>query len=118
MQTPGDLREETRLANGTCDPEHCSYEVELKALPRTEQGAELAHDRMDDYVEPAANGELRGVFPGLEPIATVQIVRWLPVVEDLIAILDRRVEGRENVDGSEDVEGTYRLNRGLVSSRL
>lgn len=34
----------------------------------------------------------------------VEIVRWFPVVEDLVAILDRMVERSQRMCSKEDVE--------------
>jgi hypothetical protein len=38
-------------------------------------------------------------------MAMVEIVRRLPVVEDLVAVLDRRKAGSRNVGDEEDKEG-------------
>src|SRR5690242_6841586 len=58
---------------------------------------------------PATDGILRRVLPGLQSIAMIEIVRRLPIVEDLVAVLDWCKESSYDVGGREDIEGNYRL---------
>jgi hypothetical protein len=52
---------------------------------------------MYDDIKPASNGVLWRIFPGLQPVAMVQIMRWFPVIEHFIAVLDRGVECCESI---------------------
>ena len=65
---------------------------------------------MQKNVEPAANGELGRVLPGLSPVAMIEVVCWFPVVEDLVAILDGRKESSCHGNCREDVECNDRFN--------
>jgi hypothetical protein len=66
---------------------------------------------MQPDVKPAPDGKLWRVLPGLQAISVRQVVRRLPVIERLIAILDRSEESGNDIGGEEDVEGLDRLNR-------
>ena len=102
------------MAKGTGQGQGGPDEIELKALCRREQRSKFADNCMDNNVEPASESKLGRVFPCLQPIATVQVVGGLPVVEDLIAVLDRRIECSKNVHSSEDVEGGYGFDDELI----
>ena len=69
---------------------------------------------MQDDVCPASDGIGRGQFPGLEAIFVVEIVSRLPVVEDLIAVLDRAEDSGQSVGSEEDVERKDGFNMKLV----
>jgi hypothetical protein len=51
----------------------------------------------------------------LEAVEVVEIMSWLPEVEDLITVLDRAKEGRDHVTYEEDIECSdgAKLERGL-----
>lgn len=66
---------------------------------------------MQTNIEPAANFIIGRVLPCLQAVTMGQVVSWLPVVERLVAILDRCIKGSYNVGGEEDVEGLDRFNR-------
>ena len=52
---------------------------------------------MDDDVKPASDRKFRRVFPCLQTITPVQVMRRLPVIEHFIAVLDGSIERCENV---------------------
>ena len=70
-----------------------------------QQAAEVGADGVDGDVEPAADGVVGRVLPGLQAVAMAEVVGGLPVVEGLVAVLDRGEEGGDGVGGQEDVEG-------------
>lgn len=65
---------------------------------------------MEHYVQPAADRIVGRVLPRLEAIPVREVVRRLPVVERLIAILYRREERGDEVRRQEAVEDLYRLD--------
>ena len=60
---------------------------------------------MKDHIEPAPDRINRRVFPCLKAVTLIQIMRRLPEVKDLIAILYRCQKGRYAVRDQTDVEG-------------
>jgi hypothetical protein len=70
-----------------------------------QQAAEIATDSVDGDVQPAADGIVRRVLPGLQAVAMTKVVGGLPVVEGLVAVLDGGEERGDDVGGQEDVEG-------------
>jgi len=70
-----------------------------------QQSSEVAHDGMEANVQPAADGKVGRVFPCLEAVAMAQVVGGLPVVERLVAVLDRGKHGGDQAGGEEEVEG-------------
>jgi hypothetical protein len=40
----------------------------------------------------------------LESVVVVEVMSWLPEVEDLIAVLDRAEEGRDQMTCEKDIE--------------
>jgi len=61
---------------------------------------------MEAGIGPASDGIFRGVFPGLQAVSMVEVVARLPVVEDLVAVLNRRKGGSDKVGDGEDGEGS------------
>lgn len=59
---------------------------------------------MQDNVEPASNGVFGRILPRLQTEAVTQEMRWLPVVEGLVAIENRREQSREDIGKEETVE--------------
>lgn len=94
------------LAEGACKRQDISDEVELGRLGRSrEEAADVARDSMERDVEPASDGIIGRVLPGLEAIAMAQIVGRLPVVEGLVTVLDRSEGSGDKVRDQEDVKG-------------
>lgn len=71
---------------------------------------------MQRDVSPRADGILRGVLPGLEGVAMIQVVRWFPVVEDFVTVLDGAIDGCNNMAGEEDIERDQWRNVELLLS--
>ncbi len=46
---------------------------------------------MYQYIKPAPDSVVGRVFPGLEAKAMIEVVRWFPVIEDFVAILNGSV---------------------------
>lgn len=94
------------LAEGAGGGQEVAEEVELGDLGRVrQQAAEVGADGVDGDVQPAADGIVGRVLPGLQAVAMAEVVGGLPVVEGLVAVLDGREEGGDGVGGQEDVEG-------------
>lgn len=78
------------LAEGAGKGEEVAEEVEFGHLVRVgQQPPDVGADGVDGDVQPAADGIVGRVLPRLQAVAMAQVVCWLPVVERLIAILDR-----------------------------
>ena len=54
---------------------------------------------MERDVGPASDAELWGVLPGLKSVAMVKVMQGFPIVESLIAVLDRGVQRSEKMRG-------------------
>ena len=52
------------------------------------EGGEVGEEGVDADVEPGAQRVDGAVLPGLQPVAVHQVVRGLPVVEGLVAIMN------------------------------
>lgn len=93
VEGPCNSRIEACFAEGTHQPEHKPEEVELGDFGANErqEAAELDDDCMDAGVCPAADCIVGGVLPSLQAISMIEIMCGLPVVEYLVAILDRCV---------------------------
>jgi hypothetical protein len=61
---------------------------------------------MQAGISPAANGVFGRVLPRLESIAMVEIVGGLPVVEDLITVLDWGEDSSRKIGSCEETEGS------------
>lgn len=59
---------------------------------------------MEASIRPAANSVYRGILPCLESVVVVEVVCWLPEIEDLVTVLDRTVEGGDDMADEEYVE--------------
>lgn len=124
IQQLGDLREQTCLTAGTDKCKKSSKDIKLRlvALRQVHTGYDLAESACDRCMEagigPTANGVNRRILPCLESVVMVQIVCWLPEVEDFIAVLDWTVESCDDMAGKKDVEGYYsrQLERSLLWS--
>jgi hypothetical protein len=82
------------LAEGAGKGEQVAEEVELSHLSRVrQQTAYVGADGMDGDVQPAADGIVGRVLPRLQAVAMTKVVCRLPVVEGLVAVLDRGEEG-------------------------
>ena len=121
-----DLGEETRLTCSTGNGQYATKDIELSLVGHGEvhSGYDLAESRYDGRVRssvgPASDGVYWGVLPCLKAIEVVEIMRWLPEVEDLIAVLDWAEKGRDQVTCEEDIEcsnGT-KLEWGLLRAGL
>lgn len=60
---------------------------------------------MNGNVKPATDGIVGRVLPRLQAVAMAEVVCGLPVVEGLVAVLDRGEEGGKEVGAEEDVKG-------------
>ena len=69
---------------------------------------------MDDDIQPAANAVFRGVLPGLQAVTMVEIMRWLPIVEDFITILNWCIRCRKQVDKEKCVESSDWIDQRLI----
>lgn len=65
---------------------------------------------MQTDVKPTPNGIVGRVFPCLETVAMAQVVRRFPVVEGLVAILDRSKQGGNQVRAEKAIEGRDRFH--------
>jgi len=94
MENSPDGRVQLRLADGANHGEHYSQKVEFHGLASHEEknAGEGYDNRMYANVCPASNSIHWGVFPSLQSVAVIEIMGRFPVVEDLIAILYRRIE--------------------------
>ena len=64
-----------------------------------QQAADVARDGVEDDVQPASDRVIGRVLPRLKAIAVGKVVRRFPVVEGLVAVLDRREGGGDDVRG-------------------
>jgi hypothetical protein len=55
-------------------------------------------------IQPAPNCILGRVLPGLQSIVMAEIVRRFPVIERLVAVLYRGIEGSKKIGDEEDIE--------------
>lgn len=94
------------LAEGAYSGEEVAEKVELGDLGRVrQQAADVGAEGVDGNVQPAADGVVGRVLPRLQAVAMAEVVCGLPVVEGLVAVLNRGEEGGDDVGGEEDVEG-------------
>ena len=90
IQGVADDSPQPRLAEGAGQGESIADKVELGNLCRPrKQPADVAYYGMEADVEPAPYGVVGRVLPGLEAVAVGEVVSRLPVVECLVAVLDR-----------------------------
>lgn len=89
--------EKSCLADGADEGENDAKEVEFSCLRAYEgQSASEEYDeRVKSSIGPASNGVDWGVFPRLEAVAMVEVMCWLPIVEDFVAVLYGREKGGE-----------------------
>ena len=59
---------------------------------------------MQGNIQPAPNRILGRVLPGLQSIVMAEIVRRFPVIERLVAVLYRGIEGSKKIGNEEDIE--------------
>lgn len=78
--------------------------VDSHLVGAREQPAKAADEGVKCDIEPAANGIVGRVFPRLQAVAVREVVRRLPVVERLVAVLDGRKGGGDQVGDEEDVK--------------
>lgn len=118
VQRPRNGRVQPGLTRGAHKGENGADDIELRRLTRGPYGAHFADGRVEENVEPAADAVLGGIFPCLSSVAMLKIVRWFPVVEGLIAVLDGCVGGSETVRDEEDVKryGQWDVEGGRSSS--
>ena len=94
------------LAEGADKGEQVAQEVELGHLGRVrKQAADVGAEGVEGHVQPAADGVVGRVLPRLQAVAMAEVVGGLPVVEGLVAVLDRGEEGGGEVGAQENVEG-------------
>jgi len=99
------------LGEGADAGQEVAEEVELGHLGRMrQQTADVGAEGVDGDVQPAADGIVRGVLPGLQAVAMADIVGGLPVVEGFVTVLDGGEESGDDVGAQEDVEGRDGLN--------
>jgi hypothetical protein len=80
--------------------------VAFRKIHSRDKASEYLSNRgMETSVRPAADGVYRGVLPCLEPVVVVEVVCWLPEIEDFVTVLDWAIEGGNDVADEEDVEG-------------
>lgn len=94
------------LAEGTGEGQCVAHKVELGDLCRPrQQSTQIAHDGMEADVEPASDGIVGRVFPGLQAVAMAEVMSRFPVVEGLVAVLYRGKSRCDQVRDEEAVEG-------------
>lgn len=101
----GNLHEQSRLTEGTQETQRHTQEVELHGLAATENRQEVDRrnsESMNTSIRPGSDGVYRSVFPSLEAMAMGEVVSGLPIVEDLVAVVDRMVERSNHVACKED----------------
>jgi len=98
IQSQTDSTPHQCLAESTGKGEKVAEEVELgNFVGMGQETPNVGTDGMDADVQPAADGIVRGVLPSLKAIAMAQVMGRFPVVEGLIAVLDRRKQGSNHV---------------------
>ena len=99
------------LAEGADAGQEVAEEVELGHLGRVrQQTTDVGAEGVDGDVQPAADGIVGGVLPGLQAVTMAEIVGGLPVVEGLVTVLDGGEEGGDDVGAQENVEGRDGFN--------
>lgn len=92
-----DLKKE-RLAERADSGENIAYKVELAYLGRLRQDtSEAGNGGMQADIQPAADGIVGRVLPGLTSVAMGEVVCGLPVVVGLVAVLNGRKYSPEDV---------------------
>lgn len=69
---------------------------------------------MYDDVQPTPDGKFGRVLPRLKSIPTVKVMGRLPVIENLVTVLNRRIQCCQYIEGGECIESNNRPNEGLV----
>ena len=96
--------EKTRLTVCAGEAKTNTDEVELEgAFPMKHRRGAAGYGMYED-VEPASNGIFWRVFPCLQAIAVVEVVRRLPIVEDFVTVLDWSVQCSDGVDCCKEEE--------------
>lgn len=75
-----------------------------------QQSPEASNQSMDGNIKPTPQCIVGGVFPRLQTISTAHIMCRLPVVEGLVAVLYRRIEGCEEIYCKKYVKGADGLD--------
>lgn len=104
VQCPANSRVQSRLAGCAHKGECESNGVEINCLALRKPGAYFSNQRMQADVEPTPYGILGGILPRLQSIPMIKIMRRLPIIEDLVAILDRSIGRRYTIGNKTDVE--------------
>ena len=94
---------ESRLTQGTHKREKQAQRVELRRFTRQrwEPGGQVEGQCMERDIQPGSNGINGGELPCLQAVAMIEIVCWLPEVEDLITVLNRRSQSGKRARGGE-----------------
>ena len=105
-----DLCEETRLACSAGNGQDAAKNIELSLVshgevhPRHDLAESCYDGRVGSSVSPASNGVYWRVFPCLECVVVIEVMSWLPEIEDFIAVLDWAEEGSDQMTCEEDIE--------------
>ena len=93
VQRRRDLLKETSLAECTDKPKDEPQEIEFQVLGSLKDQSATEHDDgVDPSVSPRSDRVDWRILPCLESMAIGKVMRWFPVVEDLVTILDRMIE--------------------------
>ena len=69
---------------------------------------------MEDNIEPTSKRKFWRVLPRLQSISTIEVMRRFPVIEDLIAVLNRSKKCCQYVGKSKNAEGGYGFDDELL----
>lgn len=103
--------EQQYLAESTDEGHDVSDEVELGQLGGLgKKPSNVSHDGVNGNVQPAPDGVVGRILPGLQSIAMGEVMGRFPVIEGLVAVLDGGEEGRDQVGGQENIKGRDGFN--------
>lgn len=91
----------TRRAEGS---QNESNYVERRDFVTKDQRTGFSHDCMKRDIQPASDRIDRRIFPCLESVSIVDVMRWFPEIEHLVAILNRSKKGRNGIRNETDVK--------------
>jgi hypothetical protein len=107
IQSTRDDREQPRFSSSTNDSQKDPQKVKLQPLRPGQDIAQLSRNGMNDNVEPAPDREFGRVLPRLKPVSMVEIMQGLPVIEDLVAVLNGCVSCGKEMGQQAQGEGVF-----------